>query len=96
MQHRVGARALGVLREVDGFGSGVGAGAGDHRHALPGHLDAQLDDALVLVMAERGALARGADRDQPVRALGDLPLHEPLERRLIDLAVLERRDQCRE
>ena len=57
--------------------------------------DAQLDDALVLVVAERGALAGGADRHQPVRALRDLPFDQPLERLLVDLAVLERRDQRR-
>ena len=51
---------------------------------------------LVLVMAERRRFARGPARHEPVRALVDLPLDELLERRRIELAVLERGDQGRE
>ena len=44
-------------------------------------------------MADGRALAGGADRDQAVGALGDLPVHERAEGRLVERAVLEGRDQ---
>ena len=45
---------------------------------------------LVLVMAQRGRFARGADRNQPVGALFDLPFDEITEGFLVQRAV------CRE
>ena len=95
MQGGVGAGLLGKAGEVDRLVGRVGARAGDHRHALPGGFDAQLDDALVLVVAQGGAFAGRADRHQPMRALRDLPLHKLLERPLVDCAALERRYQRR-
>ena len=92
-QHRVGARLLRVLGERNRLGGRVGAGARDHRHAALGLLHAPLDHAVVLFMGERRALARGADRHQPVGALGDLPIHQLAERALVESAVLERRHQ---
>ena len=92
-QHRVGARHLGVLRQLDRLGGRVRAGAGDHRHAAVDLVDAPLHHLLVLVMTERGALAGGADRHQPVGALGDLPVHQVAECLFVERAVLERRDQ---
>ena len=41
----------------------------------------------VLVVAERRALAGGADRHQTDQALGDLPLDQPLVGLVIDLAA---------
>ena len=66
--------------------------AGDHRHAPGGRLDHQLDHALVLGMREGRRLAGGADRDQTVGSLVDVPLNQGAERRLIDPAIAERRD----
>jgi hypothetical protein len=88
----VGARALGVLREVDGFRGGVGAGARDHGDALARGLHHELHEAPVLVVAERGRLPRGAAGDEAVRAGGDVHLHQLAHLGLVDLAVLERRD----
>ncbi len=96
VQGGVGTHLLGVAREIDGFGRRVRAGARDHGHALLGDLHAELDDVLVLLVAERGALAGGADRHEPVRALLDLPLDQALERLVVDLAALEGGDQRRE
>jgi hypothetical protein len=55
--------------------------------------DADLDDAMMLFMRQRRALAGRADRDEAVRAVGDLPVDMGAERRLVKRAVLERRDQ---
>src|ERR1700753_2517405 len=44
-------------------------------------------------MAQRGRFAGGAAREQALRALRDLPADQRAKRRLIHLAILERRDQ---
>ena len=54
-----------------------------------GGLDAQLDDLLVLLVAQRRAFARGADRHQAVGAFSDLPFDQTLECAVIDFAALE-------
>ena len=95
VQHGVRAHRLGVAGEIDRLRGGVGAGARDHRHALAGDLHAQLHHALVLLVAERRALARGPHGHQPVRALGDLPLDQAPERLLVERAAAERRDERR-
>ena len=66
------ADGLGMGDQLDGLGGGVAASPGDHRHPTLDGPDAQLDHAAVLVMAERGGLAGGADRHQPVGAAGAL------------------------
>jgi hypothetical protein len=60
-----------------------------------GRGDAQLDDAAVLLVAEGGGLAGGADRHQAVDAARDGALDQGDERRLIHLPVAERGDQRR-
>ena len=50
-----------------------------------GDLDAELDDAPMLGMAQRRAFAGRADRHEAVRPLGDLPLDEIAEGLLVDL-----------
>src|SRR5882672_2742739 len=89
----IGAGLLGVAREADGFVSRVGTGAGDHGHALAGRLDAELDHAHMLFMRECRRLAGGADGDQRVGALLDLPVDEVLEAFLVHPPVAERRDE---
>jgi hypothetical protein len=81
MQHRVGARLLGVAGEVDGLGVELEPAPAITGTRFLASLMHSSTTLLVLVVAERGALAGGADRDQPVRALGDLPLDQPLEGR---------------
>ena len=88
----VGADLLGVLAQADRLGGGIGAGAGDHRHAAGSRLDHQLDHALVLGVGQGRRLAGGADRDQTVGPLLDVPLDQRAERRLVDPAIAERRD----
>src|SRR3546814_13266512 len=65
----------------------VRAGTGDDGHPAPCDFDAERDDAVVLLVAQRRRLARRAAGNQPVRALGDLPLDEILKGFLVDLAV---------
>ena len=92
-QSRVGADILGVLHEAKRFDGVVRSGPGDHRNAAGGRFDDHADDVFMLQMAQRRTLARGADRNQPVRAFGDLPLHQILEGRIVHLAVFHRRDE---
>src|SRR5208283_1476426 len=77
------------------LGRAVRPGAGDHRHAPFRHLDGDLDDTLVLVMRQRGRLARGSDRNHSVRAFADLPVDEAGERLFVDAAIgTHWRDKC--
>jgi len=92
-EQRVGAGFLGVPGEVDRLGRVVGTGAGDHGDTALRLGDRPFHNLLVLVMAERRALAGGADRHQALRALGDLPGDMLAHRRLVGRAVLERRHQ---
>ena len=58
-----------------------------------GPLDDGGDDALVLVVVERRRFAGGADRGEAIGPLLDVPVDELAEGVVIDLAVLERRDE---
>src|SRR5262249_55165738 len=68
-------------------------GARDHRDTALGLVDAPLHHLLVLGMRQRRALAGGADRDESIGALGDLPFDQIAERALVDRIALERGDQ---
>src|SRR3974390_494707 len=90
-QDGIRTRIFRVLGEVDGLAGRVGARPPDHGDALLGLVDAPFDHALVLVMAQGWAFARGPHWHEPVRAFGDLPVDQGTERRLVHAAVLERR-----
>ena len=92
-QHGIRACLFGMLSEFDRFLGGIRAGARDHGHPPFGLGDAPLDDLLMLVMAERRALTGGADRHQAMDAARDLALDQRHEGFLVDLPVLERRDE---
>ena len=92
-QHGIGAGLFGVLGERDRFLGGIGAGAGDDRNAALRLLDAPLDHFVMLFVGQRRAFAGRADRNEPVGALGDLPIDQPAEGFLVDRAVVERRDE---
>ena len=79
--------------ERDGLFGAIRPGAGDDRHAPSRGFDAQIDEALMLLVVERRRLAGGPNRHQPVRSSLDLPFDQGAERRLVDLAVAERCDQ---
>ena len=92
-QDGVGPGLFGVLGQLDRLLGGIRARACHHRNPALGLIDAPFDHLLVLVMRERRALAGGADRDQSVGALGDLPFDQVAERVLVDRVVPERRHQ---
>ncbi len=60
----------------------VAAGAGHHRHLAVGRFEHELDDAAALGGAQRRRFARRAARHEEVNAGVDLPLRQPLDRRL--------------
>ena len=66
---------------------GVGAGAGDHRHAAGGVGDDGADNAEVLLVGHRGRLAGGADGHQAVDPPFDLEGDEFLEAGVVNLAL---------
>ncbi len=92
-QDRIGTDLFGEAGQGHGLGGRVRPGPGDHRHAPVRHLHGQLDDAAMLLMRHRRAFASGADGNEAVRPLGDLPLHEALQGFLIQRPVCERSEQ---
>ena len=90
-QQAVRAVLLGLTRERDRLRGRVRARASDHRAAATRLLDAPAHDIVMLVMAHRRTLARGADGHEPVRSFGDLPVDQAAERALVELAVAHRR-----
>ena len=73
----------------------VGTAAGDHGHAPRCLLHADRDDAVMLLDRHRGTFAGGSARHQRARSRLDLPVDEGSEGVLIDPAIAEWRDQCR-
>jgi hypothetical protein len=59
-------------------------------------MDADLDDAVVLGVAQGRAFAGGADRHQPSRPALDLPLDVGAQRLLVETSFAEGRDERRE
>ena len=90
------ARGLGMLGEIDGFARRVRAGTRDHGDAALGFIHAPFSHLAMLVVAQRWALARRADGNQPVRPLRNLPAHKRAKSLLVEAAVFEWRDQGRE
>src|SRR5262249_35577259 len=84
------AGLLGVRGEVDRLGGGVRARARDDVEPAGGGLDHDFHHALVLVVAERRRLARGAARDNAIRAPGYVHVDELPERGLVHLAAAKR------
>ena len=81
-QAGVRADRLGVLHQLDGLGSGIGAGTRNYRNAPGRVLDREADQLLVFVEVDRGRFAGSADDDDALRALGDVPIDQALEARV--------------
>ncbi len=82
--------------QFDGLGRGVGPRPGDHPDTARRDFDAEFDDSLVLVMAERRGLARGPHRHDAVDAGVDLALQQDAEGFLVQHPVAEGSDQGRD
>ena len=86
-QQGVGAVGLRLLRQLDGIGGVVGAGAGHNRHAA-GHAAHGVADALgVLVVRQGRGLAGGAADDDGVGMVGDLVVQDAAQLVIVDRAV---------
>ena len=92
---RIRAGFLGELHETHGFDGVVGPGPRDHRNTTRHYFDDLFDHGLMLFVGQSRAFTRCPDRHQTMRAFADMPLDQLLERIQIQLAVLERRDECR-
>ena len=73
-----------MLRKIDRLMGRIGTGAGDDGNAAARLVDAPFDDVLVLVVRQRRALAGGADRNQAIGSLGDLPIDQIAEGFFVD------------
>ena len=93
-QHAVRTGLAGELRQPQGFRGAVGAGAGHDLDPAAGPLHHGGDHLLVFLMVERGRLARGADGGQAIRAFLDVPVDQPAQSVVIDLAAAKWRDKC--
>lgn len=94
-QNRVGAGLLGVAGKIDCFSGRIGASAGQNGHALVGDFNADFNHTAMFFVADRGAFARRADGNKPVRALGDLPIDKTCEGFLIHCPVAHGGDERR-
>ena len=90
----VGAKFL-VLEALGRLSGGaVGTRACDDGDAARDVVHDELDDGVILLVRHRGALARGAEREDCVRAILDVELEQTLELVEVDRAILvERRDE---
>ena len=93
-EHGIGAHALGVLGEADGFNGVVGTGTGNDGHAAFDLIHADADGGFMFGMAHGGGFAGGAAGHDAVDALFYLPFDMGAIGFFVDGAVLERGDQC--
>ena len=92
-QGGIGARLLSVPSEMNGLGRGIRSGSGNHGNPTRGCFDAEFDNSHMLLMRERRRLARGAARNEGLRAVLYLPVDKGLKCLFIDGFVAERGDQ---
>ncbi len=84
---------VGFTRQVDGVGSGIGAGAGDDARAAVQRVDGDAEQLEALVVRERRALTGRSRDDEPIGTTLNEVLGEFAEALEVDRPVgLERRD----
>ena len=88
-QRGVSAGFLGVLGQFNRFGGRIRARAGDNGHAPFCDLDTQLDDSLVLIMAECRRFTGCTGRHQSVGPLTDLPIDKSLIGIFVNRTIFE-------
>ena len=94
-QRGIGAEVFRYLQMPQrGLGI-IAAAAGDYRHPACGLFNAEFEQPVLLIIAERRCLTRGAAGNQRAGTLFYLPIDQPPERRFIHGAVLKRGNQSR-
>ena len=76
---RIRAGGMGMLDQPDGFCSGIGPSACDHRYASCSHVYTKRDNFAVLFMAERRRFAGRAARNKRAGASRNLTLDKRRE-----------------
>lgn len=93
LEGAVRADFFGAAGEVEGFGGGVGAGAGEDFEAAGGGFHGDADDFDVFVVVQRGGFAGGADRHQTIHAVGHLKFNQLAQALVVDFTrAVERCD----
>ena len=95
-QQRIGAGFFGMGGKRAGFLQVLRPGRGDDRQLAGIGLNRDIDDAVAFLDRQRRGLRRGAVDQNAVRAVLDLEFDQSRIGVVIDLAVLERRDQRRD
>jgi hypothetical protein len=95
LQRGVGTDLSRVLGELNGFARRIGAGAGDDGHALAGGFHRHADQFALLLRIDGRRLAGGADGDEAVGALGDVPFDQAPVRVVVDRPVFMHRGDDR-
>ncbi len=86
-----GAGPPGELGELDGFGRGVGAGAGDDRHASGRLLRHDLDQLAVFIEIDGRRFTSGTHDDDAIGTFSNMPIDEAPQPGQIETAVLVHR-----
>jgi len=95
LQGAVHAHGLRLGGQFEGFGGGIGPGAGDDLHAPGGGFHDDADHLEVLVHVEGGGFAGGAHGHEAVDAARDLEFDQLAEPTVVDRAVAaEGGDEC--
>ena len=89
LQLAIGAHVFGTPGQFDGLGCRVGPTTGHDGDAPLGLLDADPDDVQMLLHADGGGFAGGADRHNAIGALVHMPIHQTAQTWVVDGAVLK-------
>ena len=95
-QQRVCPRLVGMCGQGLRLGKALRARGGDDRHLAGGGLDRDVDRPVAFLNGQCRRFGRGPVDQNAMRAVLDLKFHQPRIGIVIDLAVLERRDQGRD
>nr|GEU28413.1 hypothetical protein [Tanacetum cinerariifolium] len=95
LQRGVGARFLGKAGQLDRFGRGIGARAGNDRNAALGMGNRRLDQRAVFFHADGGRFTGGAGDHDAVRTFGNVPVDQLVQALEVQTAVSQRRQQGR-
>ena len=93
LQGSVGAHGFGAGGQLDRLAGRVGAGTGEHGHALARFLHHDLDNSDVLLVAQGGRFARGSHGNQSVDAGADLLVDQAAQGLFVHAIVAQGRDQ---